>query len=296
MRMMPLLALWLAAPPAAAEAPAAKSPSTPIKAVTAPSEDLTLAFTQPGRIAKVLVREGQHVRAGQLLVQLDDSVERVQVSMLKAKAENIIAVKAAELRLARKRAVLRKVQEAYDSSAAPERELEDARIDAAVAELDLQLARFTHQQDEAKHQEAKLLLERMRLLSPVDAEVERIYRRVGEAVGGGETTGERAAVVRLVRIDPLWIDVPTPTRQARRLARGQTAQVRFAEAERPVEATILRVSKVADAASETLEVRLELPNPAARPAGEQVTVHFPAAEKAARAPARDGPSAGRNSR
>ena len=295
MKVMYVFALCLAARPAAADTPAGKHAIEPIKAITAPSEDLTLAFTQPGRIAKVLVREGQHVKAGQLLVQLDDSVERVQLSMLKAKADNVTAIKAAQLRLARKRVVLKKVQEAYDGNAAPERELEDARSDVPIAELDLQLARFNHEQDKARHQEAELLLERMRLLSPVEAEVERLYRRVGEAVGVGEIAEARTAVVRLVRIDPLWIDVPTPTGQARRLAPGQAALVRFAEAEPPVEARIVRVSKVADAASETLEVRLELPNPTGRPAGEQVTVRFPAAEKAALAPKGDRPSAKKGS-
>jgi RND family efflux transporter MFP subunit len=279
MKVSFMLALCLAAPAAAANAPSGEDAAPPIKAITAPSEDLTLAFTQPGRVAKVLVREGQHVKAGQLLVQLDDTVERVQLSLLKAKAENMTAIKAAELRLARARVVLKKVQEAYDGKAAPERELEDARIDVAMTELDLQVARFNHEQDKGRHQEAGLLLERMSLVSPTEAEVERIYRRVGEAVGVRETADARTAVVRLVRIDPLWIDVPAPTAQARRLARGQTALVRFAEAESPVKAEVIRVSKVADAASETLEVRLELANPTGRPAGEQVTVCFPAAGK-----------------
>jgi hypothetical protein len=37
---------------------------------------------------------------------------------------------------------------------------------------------------------------------------------------------------------------------------------------------------VADAASDTLRVRVEVANPSLRPAGEHVTVSFPLAEKA----------------
>lgn len=302
MKVMPLLALCLAGSAAAAQTPPGKVAPPIIKAITAPSEDLMLAFARPGRIAKVLVREGQHVKAGQLLAQIEDSVERVQSALLKAKAENTTAIKAAELRLARGQAVLKKVQEAYDANAAPKRELEDARIDAAMAQLDLELAQFNHQQDQGRYQEALLALERMRLLSPVEAEVERVYVQVGEVVGAPRTgqaggrPGAPAAVVRLVRTDPLWIDVPAPTRYARGLAPGQTARVRFADAPSPVKARIIRVSKVADAASETLEVRLELPNPTGRPAGEHVTVRFPAGKKATPRAKANSPNSGNVSR
>ena len=41
------------------------------------------------------------------------------------------------------------------------------------------------------------------------------------------------------------------------------------------EGKVIHVSRVADPASETLEVRVELPNPSTRLAGEHVTVTFP---------------------
>ena len=49
-----------------------------IAAVTTPSADVTLSFTQPGLVAKVNVAQGDHVQEGQLLVQQDDAIERAQ--------------------------------------------------------------------------------------------------------------------------------------------------------------------------------------------------------------------------
>jgi len=269
----------------AADAPAPPAPqrSAEIKAVTAPSEDLTLAFTRPGRVAKVLVREAQRVRAGQVLLQLDDAVERMQLALLKAQAESTTAVRATEVRLARSEAVFEKVKKAHAENAAPERELADARLDVAMAKLNLEAARFEHAQNQGKYAQAKLSLDRMRLTSPADAEVEQLRIQAGEAVDA------LVPVIRLVRVDPLWIDVPAPVARARRLAAGHRAWVRLPETEAPAAGKVLRISRVADAASETLEVRVELPNPTGRPAGEQVTVRF---DDAAETPAKPKATAG----
>ena len=248
---------------------AADAADPPIKAVTAPSKDLVLAFTLPGRIESVLVREGQDVTAGQLLVQLDRSVEQKQLELLKANADNDTPLKVAQLEHSRKEALFEQVRKAYDANAAPERELEDAKLEVQTAELKLKQVHFERRQAERRHEEAALILQRMQLRSPIDGEVERIVRRAGEAVTAQDP------LLRVVRTDPLWIDVPAPLARARAVADGQTALVRFGDEDAPVRAKVIRVSHVADAASETLEIRLELPNPTGRPAGEQVTVRFP---------------------
>jgi membrane fusion protein, multidrug efflux system len=255
--------------PARPDQPATAAQGAEALANTAPSEDLTLSFTRPGRLARLLVREGQQVKTGDMLAQLDDAVERAQAATLKVQADSTTAIRAAQLQVTRRQEILRKVQKARAEQAAPERELEDARNDLAMAELALETAQLQHQQDQSKCQEAELGLQRMRLVSTTDALVERVRARQGESVDA------LAPVVRLVRVDPLWIDVPVPLAQARELREGQAASVRLPGAAGPATGRVLRVSRVADAASGTLEVRVELPNPTARPAGELVRVQFP---------------------
>jgi RND family efflux transporter MFP subunit len=270
--------------PAAADRPAPAGETRGIKAVTAPSEDLTLSFTRPGRLAKVLVREGQHVKAGDPLAQLDDAVEQAQSASLKAQADSTTAIRGAQLQVARRQEILRKIQKAHAENAAPLRELDDAKNDAAMADLALETAQLQHQLDVGKYQESELNLQRMRLVSPTDGMVERLRARQGESADA------LAPVLRLVRVDPLWIDVPAPLALARELREGDLATVRLPGAAAPASGRVVRVSRVADAASETLEVRVELPNPSARPAGEQVSVQFPTPGTAGPATA---PGAGR---
>jgi RND family efflux transporter MFP subunit len=240
-----------------------------IKAITAPSEDLTLSFTRAGRLAKVLVRQGQKVRAGELLAQLDDSVEQKQLALLKARADNTAAIRAAQLKYQRAKAVLDKVQNAYTSKAAPQRELEDAQFEAAMAEIDVASAQLEHEQDVGKYEQTRLDLDRMRLASPADGEIERVIAKAGESVN------TLAPVLRLVNVDPLWIDTPVPLDIGRRLAAGCKALVQLPGQAAPAEGKVIHVSRVADPASQTLEVRVELPNPSTRLAGEHVTVTFP---------------------
>jgi RND family efflux transporter MFP subunit len=257
------------APGALAGLPRQAAAAEPVKAITAPSQDLTLSFTRAGRLDKVLVRQGQKVRAGELLAQLDDSVEQKQLALLKAKADNTTAIQNAQLKSQRAKAVLAKVQNAYASKAAPQRELEDAQLDAAMTEIDVAAARLEHDQDVGKYEQARLDLDRMRLTSPADGEIERVIAKAGESVNA------LAAVLRLVSVDPLWIDTPVPLDIGRRLSAGCKALVQLPGLAAPAEAKVIHVSRVADPASETLEVRVELPNPSTRLAGEHVTVTFP---------------------
>ncbi len=240
-----------------------------VAAITKPSGDVTLSFIRPGRIEKVLVKEGQVVKAGQLLVQQDDAAEQAHLAQLKAQAEDTTRVKAAEAQLDQKKLDLKKTQAA--AGATTEMEVEHAKLDVLIAELSLKLAQFQREQDGRKYNEARLQIERMRLASPIAGKVERVSVKAGESVDALDD------VIRIVNIVPLWIDVPVPLDQARLLKKGQKAVVEFAavdNAGKAAEGKIVHIASVADAASNTLMVRVEALNHANRPAGEHVRVKF----------------------
>ena len=121
----------------------------------------------------------------------------------------------------------------------------------------------------------------MRLKSPIDGRVEAVHVRPGESVDAQQK------IVRIVNTDVLWITVYVPTGRARTLSEGQPATVMFAaaggsdagqDAER-VTGKIVHIAAVADAASDTRRLRVEVPNRSGRPAGEHVRVSFPATQR-----------------
>lgn len=259
---------------AAITVPANAALNVGIAAITVPSGDVTLSFVQPGRIAEIHFKEGDQVKAEDVLVQLDDAVEQIRLAQLKAESENRTHILAAEASLAQKKVDLKKLQIAAERNAATELEVEHAKLDVRIAELSLKLAVFEHEQAQRKYDELKQQIFNMRLRTPIDGSIEKIDVEKGESV---DATG---SVARVVRIDPLWIDVPVPIAKTTNLNRGNSAQVEFPDPFRTsIDGTIVFVGAVADAASGTLRVRVEVPNKSHRPAGEHVRVSFPAPQK-----------------
>lgn len=160
--------------------------------------------------------------------------------------------KAVQASLAQKKIDLERLEWAAGRGSATELEVEHARLDVKVLEI---------------------TVDDMSLKSPISGTIDKIHVEVGEAVNGLED------VIRVVNTDPLWIDVPVPLAQGRSFKKGQSAAVLFPDVDQPTQGKIIYVSTVADAASLTLRVRIEVPNPKKRPAGEHVYVQFTTQEK-----------------
>jgi RND family efflux transporter MFP subunit len=215
------------------------------------------------------VKEGDVVKAGQMLVCQDDAVEQAQLAQLKAQAEDMTQIHAGEASLAQKQVDLEKLQIAASRNAATQLEVQHAKLDVTIARLSLEAARFEQSLARMKYDEQKIRVDNMRLSSPIEGRVELIDVAIGESVNALDD------VMQLVRIDPLWIDVPVPLAIAVGLETDMTSTVTFlGPHEIKTEGRIDFLAAVADAASATLKVRVEVPNVTDRPAGEHVTVTF----------------------
>lgn len=235
---------------------------------TDPSADILLGFTLPGRVSEMLVKEGDRVKAGQRLIQLDNRVEMLRLLQMEAQAMETSQVEASKASLDQKKVDLKKIEWAAERGSATKLELEHARLDVRIAELSHGLARFEQAQHVRKYEEAKASLERMAMVSPIDGRVERVEIEVGESVNAF------TPVVRVVKTDPLWINVQVSADKVKGLKVGQRADVHFVDADEKATGKIIVLSSVIDSASNTLRVRVEMPNPKGRLAGEQVRVEF----------------------
>jgi len=251
-------------------ASASGGPGMGIRAVTQPSYDAILSFVQPGHVMEVHFKDGEQVKAGELIVRLDDRAEQAQLAQLRAQARDRTQILASEVSLAQKRVDLKKLEKAASQRAATELEVEHARLAVRVAELSQALAEFEHEQNGRKYEEAVIRAENMRLRSPISGTVEQVSVETGESATALEE------VVRVVQTDPLWIDASLPIVRAAALKPGVSVNIAFPEPQAGRrEGIITSVGTVADAASNTLRVRIEVPNKARRPAGEHVQVFLP---------------------
>ncbi|MCK5113787.1 MAG: efflux RND transporter periplasmic adaptor subunit [Phycisphaerae bacterium] len=240
-----------------------------IEAVTHPSYDGMLSFPVAGRVLEVPVKIGQRVKKGQLLVKLDDRVELARLEQLQNESQNEVRVKAAEAQRAQKKLELKRVKQLFAKRAASKTELEQAELEYKTAGYSVDLAKFELAQAGLQYAEMKHQIERMKIVAPCDGFIEKLEVETGESV-------ERAQdVVRLVKIDPLWVDIPVPLKIANALQSGGSIKIYFDEALKdPGEGKIIHVAVVADAALDARVVRIEIPNPKSRPAGMRVWAKF----------------------
>jgi multidrug efflux pump subunit AcrA (membrane-fusion protein) len=150
-----------------------------------------------------------------------------------------------------------------------------------IKELSLELAKVQQAQYKREYEETKILVDRMKLRSAFDGVVARLSAGVGESMEAGKD------VVRVVKIDPLWIDAPVPEDQAEGLRVGQAAQVKYDDRDEMIVGKVVFKSPVIEPGSRTLTIRIELPNGEKRAAGKHVTVSFPPEQRKAPVAAMD---------
>jgi len=244
--------------------------SAQIEAIAKPRSDLELSFTVSGRVDAVLVERGEQVETGQPLLRLDDSESGSRLELLRLRAESELEALAAEAEWKMAVADEKRVRDAHARDAAADFEVERAELEVKRKRLAFEL--FEQRRIEARHQlrQAEIQHERFTLRAPGSGSVEDINVEAGESIEA------LRPVIRVVQTDPLIVSAPTPLARSQSLDVGAPAWIRFRLPGETAarEGEIVHIAKVADAASETRIVRIELPNSDDLPAGTPVLVYY----------------------
>ena len=255
---------------------ATHTPSNPVTSgtiltgMTAPHWTATLGAVMPGRIARIAVVEGQHVREGELLVALDDRVQRMRTEIAHAASKSRLHIDLVRAKLQRAERDLERLARLRGARSASTRELTDAESAATIARLELELAEFEHEQAVREYHRQQFLLDQLAVRAPFAGYVAPLHKQVGEIVD------EREDVVTVVQLNPLEVVVNAPLHFLPTLRIGDTVPVLpVGDAWTERKGTIVLVGPVADPASQTVRVKLTVANPQRGwIAGMKVRVHF----------------------
>ncbi len=277
---------WVSAPPAAgAGSPASSAPPGDVWAarsarfggsewITRPSRDTTMEFPQPLEIAEVAVAGGQAVKQGQMLVRAKDEEVRAALMAQELRAANDTEIRNARANLELAQSRFDAAQEANKSGALAPAEYDERRVGLEVAKINVEAAVQRLKEEQYRAVQLKEQARRFRLEAPFDGVIDQVLAEIGQ------TFGVNKPVIRIVAIDPMWIDVPISIDQTltSRLAQGSPA---WALLDVPGEdvvipARVLYVAPSGNAASSTRLVRVEVPNRAGWPAGTRARVRFDA--------------------
>ncbi len=242
-----------------------------VEAISRPSADSQLAFVRPGLVAELKVKAGDRLRKGEVAASLEAQLEELRIRQLEKELATDSRRGMEEIQLAQKKRDYEAMTAAVEKSAATTKEVEYAALEIEKSKQNLRQLEFERQQLQAKIEEAKLLLAQTRLISPLDGLVEEVTLEVGEAAE------PLKGVVRVVQINPLWLDVPVPQASALKLKLGDVLEVKGAIDGKRLKGKIIFKAAMADAASETATIRLEMDNAQLQPAGSRYKVVVPEA-------------------
>ena len=182
-----------------------------------------------GRIVKLGFGDGQRVKRGQLLVQLDDTLQQAQMRQAEAQAG------IARSNLQRSRELL--AQNFVSQSA----------VDQNAANLDVALAQVALAQAQAA---------RMKIFAPFDS-IAGI-----KLVNEGDYLKDGADIVNLDDVSSVWVDFRLPERFLSRIKPGQPVDITLdALPGRQLKATVGALDSQLDANGRSVLVRARLANP-----------------------------------
>lgn len=236
--------------------------------ISRPSSEASLSVTHAGRIISVRVVDGDYLQPGDPIAEQDGSVLDARMEQLRLEASSMVEIEASEAELAQREQDLKKIKQAHEKGAATDLELERAELEVVISRYRVKAAEEKRDMAGLKLKEAEAERKQYYLNSSVSGRVENL--RLVE----GESPRPNEPVMTLVNVDPLWIEVPLPLSEADTLSRDSEVTIRFPDGTTG-KATVLFVSSLADPASETLPVRLTMPNPEKRRAGERVGIALP---------------------
>jgi len=243
-----------------------------------PSQVVEIRSAVEGLIQRVHVQRGDDVKAGQVVVELDASLERsaAAVARYRAQAEG-------RLQASRNRAdyAQRKVKRADDlasNSFISAQAREETDTERRLAEAELKEAQENQELARLEHQRALDQLAQKTLRSPFNGVVVDRMLNPGDLAEAGNG---RKPILKLAKMDPLRVEVVLPLATFGHIKSGTKARVRT-EHGQDLDARVQVVDRVFDAASGTYGVRLDLPNPQGNiPAGLRCRVEFPGLAKLA---------------
>ncbi len=226
LRRTPIFALLLAT-----SAPWLTAATVTVAGLTEPFQDAILSAPVPGIIAENKFKEGDTVRKGDALVDLDRRIEELDVARRKVILEQ-----------ARKEFEVTRTLFERPNSSTP-------KVDVEKRELEYNVARV-------EHELAQEQLKRRQVLAPFDGVIAELFLETGEACQAQQP------LVRLVDPRRCYFVCNVESRSAHHLETGRPVELEIDAGARPVRLTgrITFVSPVIDAASGLLKIKAVFDN------------------------------------
>jgi RND family efflux transporter MFP subunit len=250
---------------AVAVAPSAGGGSTAILQATGyvtARREATVSAQITGALTSVLIEEGEHVKAGQVLAQLDDSAQKASWAQAQAQvmaARALLVQFQAQLEQARRDN--QRNQDLIDRKLVSQQALETTQTQVATLAAQVESQRKQVELAQATQQGAQVQLDYTTVRAPFSGVIVAKAAQAGEIIspisaGGGFT---RTGVGTIVDMDSLEIEVDVNEAYINRVQPGQSAQaVLDAYPDWTIPAHVIAIIPTADRSKATVKVRVAI--------------------------------------
>ena len=240
--------------------------------VVQPSIVADLGVAVPGVIKKIHFDRADYVSKGTLLAELDSELELASLALAKHLSQVTTALELRQLNADFGSRTLNRNQTLYEKASISKQTLDQVRTESKVANLQVKQERENQILAKLEADRAQAALSRRQVVSPIEGAITERYKSIGEYVSD-------EPVFQIAQLDPLRIEVAVALDHHDQIETGMSAAVtldmdNFDSSE--LLAVVKRIDPVADAASGTYGVWLEMPNPDLTiPSGVRCQIDFP---------------------
>ena len=219
----------------------------------------TVAPKTGGRVARIFVDEGDHVKENQLLAELESADAQAQLQQVRAdiaaaraKIERARAdVEDAQIKLDREQTLLQKgvgTPSAFD----------DASARSKAARAQLAAAAADERAVEARQQAAQVLYENTKVRAPFDGTIVRKLTEVGEVIAPASSTSVSLGIVTEVALDNLEVQADVSESQFGKVKVGTPAEILLdAFPERRFRGQVSEIRQTVDRAKAAVTVKVK---------------------------------------
>lgn len=203
-------------------------------------EEVNLSTEQPGRVTAIYVKEGEKVKQGQLLLQIDDERYRTTVEQREASVRmQDIAIERLQTQLENQRRQWERTAELRRRSLIDEDSYDTATNNLAIAEIDLRSSREQLSQTQAQLEQALDDLSKTQVYAPIDGTVTSLDIEVGETAIASSTNVPGSSLMTIADPSSILTEVNVDEADIANIEVGQEALIyAIAFPDDPVEGVI----------------------------------------------------------
>jgi len=242
-----------------------------VECLIEPSMVVELGAAVPGQLSTVTFDRSDYVSAGTVMGTLESSVEATVVEIASQIASAETGIELRQLSAAFGYRTKKRNQVLLDSKSISAQSMDQVRTETRIAELQLQQEQESHALAQLELARAEATLNRRNIVTPISGTVTQRYRNPGEFV-------DSDPVFQIAQLDPLHIEVRLPISELGTVTVGSRTDVKLdvpGFEDETFEGVVRRIDSVADAASGTYGIRVELENPELKiPSGVRCQADF----------------------